>query len=301
MNFKILEPSDYQILKPYFYKQPYKLAGYSLPSLIAWQKPQPYYAIADDTVIICTLSEKCPGDNHLILPVSTNAEYSPQKLSDLARKTNISDYWFVSDDYLTRYAMDEINSLFHCVEQPLFEDYVYLASDLAELRGNRYSKKRNLIHQFLRTYVDAGRVSTETITAQNASECLDFLEKWCSEYLCDIAPDYDFICEKQAVTNMVKNIDCYDVKSLVIRIDGIINAFGVCTHLNEEIATLNFEKAYSNIKGLYQYLDRECAAQLFKQYKYINKESDMGLPGLAQAKQSYHPVARVKSYRLTLI
>ena len=300
MNFKILDSSAYKSLKPFFENQPYQLSGYSLPSLIVWQQPLPYYVIADDAVVTYAVSDKRPEDTHLILPVCIKAEYSPQKLHDLALETKINSFWFVSEDYLQRQSMDEINSLFQCIEQPIFEDYIYLAADLAELKGNKYSKKRNLIHQFMRTYVDSGRVSTESITPQNAEECLDFLEKWCTEYLCDADPDEDFMCEKQAVVNMIKGIDIYDVKSLVIRIDGVINAFGVCSHLNENMAVLNFEKAYSQVKGLYQYLDRECAALLYNRYKYINKESDMGLPGLAHAKSSYHPVGRVKSYRFEL-
>jgi len=34
--------------------------------------------------------------------------------------------------------------------------------------------------------------------------------------------------------------------------------------------------------------------------EYINKESDMGVPGLIQAKRSYYPVMMIKSYKLTL-
>ena len=56
------------------------------------------------------------------------------------------------------------------------------------------------------------------------------------------------------------------------------------------------EKAYPKIKGLYQYFDKLCAEELFKGYKYITKESDMGVPGLPKAEQSYRPVKLVKSY-----
>lgn len=300
INFEPLEPSAYEKLNPYFVNQRYQLSGYSLPALIVWQQPKPYFAIVDNAVIIYAVSEKHPVDKHLVLPVCIEGEYSPEMLYSLAQETQIDSFWFVSEDYLKRQSIDKINSFFICEEQPIFEDYVYLSSDLAELKGNKYSKKRNLINQFLRSHVDMGRVSSEAITSKNAEECLDFLEKWCDEYLCETAPDDDFMCEKQAVTNMIKNIDTFDVSSHLIRIDGAVSAFGVCSHLNAETAVLNFEKAYSNIKGLYQYLDRECAGLAYKRCKYINKESDMGLPGLTHAKKSYYPVARVKSYRLTV-
>lgn len=300
LDFKPLTTADYQELKPYFANQKYQLSGYSLPSLIVWQQPAPYYAIVDGAVVMYAKSEKRPEDTHLILPVCVEGEYSPQKLCDIARETEIPSYWFVSEDYVQRQSFDEIGRYFDYEEQPVFEDYIYLASDLAELKGNKFSKKRNLIHQFDRTHVDGGRVSAEAMTPEKADEYLEFLEKWCDEYLCDADADYDFTCEKQAVINMIKSIDLYDVRSLVIRIDGAVSAFGVCSHLNREMAVLNFEKAYNSIKGLYQYLDRECATLIYKNYKYINKESDMGLPGLAHSKNSYHPIGHVKSYRLTI-
>jgi len=300
MHFKPLTPDDYNLLKPYFVNQIYQLSGYSLPSLVVWQQPQPFYAIADDTVVIYAASENKPEDTHLILPVSLNGEYSPQKLHDLAVETGISSYWFVSEDYLQRQRGNGMDDLFTSEEQPIFEDYLYLAADLAELKGNKFSKKRNLIHQFVRSHVDKGRVTKDSISPQNADECLDFLEKWCAEYLCYSAPDDDFMCEKQAVINMIKGIHIFDVDSVVIRIDGAIHAFGICSRLNNVTAVLNFEKADSAIKGLYQYLDRECAASIYNRYKYVNKESDMGLPGLAHAKHSYHPVGHVKSYRINI-
>jgi hypothetical protein len=300
LNFKPLTSDDYNLLKPYFANQTYQLSGYSLPSLVVWQDQQPFYAIADDTIIIYAVSEKRPEDTHLILPVSLDGEYSPQKLRNLVDETNIASFWFVSEDYFQRQKGNGMDNLFAFKEQPIFEDYVYLASDLAELKGNKFSKKRNLIHQFMKSHVNAGRVIKDSITPQNAEECLAFLEKWCKEYLCESAPDDDFMCEKLAVIKMIQGIDIFDVDSVVIRIDGAIHAFGICSRLNNETAVLNFEKADSAIKGLYQYLDRECAASIYMRYKYINKESDMGLPGLAHAKHSYHPVGRVKSYRLDI-
>jgi hypothetical protein len=72
------------------------------------------------------------------------------------------------------------------------------------------------------------------------------------------------------------------------------------TRLTDTMGVLHFEKAHTHIKGLYQYLDRECARRLFNGYAYLNKESDMDVPGLVQAKKSYHPIKIMKSYQLTL-
>jgi len=87
---------------------------------------------------------------------------------------------------------------------------------------------------------------------------------------------------------------------ILIRIGGEVSAFGICSHLTDTMGVLNFEKAYPDIKGLYQFLDNECAKRLFAGYTYINKESDMNIPNLAQSKKSYNPVMMIKSYCLTL-
>jgi len=64
---------------------------------------------------------------------------------------------------------------------------------------------------------------------------------------------------------------------------------------------LNIEKADAHIRGLYQFLDQECARRLFEGVEYINKESDMGIPELASSKRSYSPVKRIRSYQLNLL
>lgn len=75
---------------------------------------------------------------------------------------------------------------------------------------------------------------------------------------------------------------------------GTVSALRISSPLTDNMGVLNFQKAHASIKGFYQFLDNECAKYLFTDYKYINKESDMKLPNLAQAKKSYNPVDIVK-------
>jgi hypothetical protein len=302
MNFKKLEIADYPALKHFFASISFRLSTYSLSSLIAWSNCvfEARYAVEGDLLVIANESEVRPEERHLILPLSLSGDVLPEKLRDIAVNLGFRGYWCIPGDYVERYRQG-LEPLFVMEEQEEFEDYVYLAEDLAHLKGNRYVRKRNLIHQFEREYMNNGvRVHVEPITARSIAECLAFLEIWCEQRDCDVDEDIDLACERRAVITSLENLEALELKGIQIRVDGTVNAFGIASRLNDEMGILNYEKAFSDVKGLYQYLDNECAKQLFAGYRYINKESDMSLPNLARMKRSYRPVMRVKSYKLTI-
>jgi len=302
MNFKPVTVDDYEILKPFFAGHPYSLCVYSPASLIAWsfRSFKAYYAIEDGKLFIAGELEENPENRHLILPLAHDRLFSPAELHQYAERMGFERYWRVPADYIRRLDRPALESLFDLEEQMGYEDYIYLTEDLIHLKGNKYSKKRNLISQFTREYLRRDRVEVEEILAKDVAECLQFLIIWCEQHDCDADPESDLACEKIAVTTALENMERLEWKGLLIRVDGRVSAFGIGARLNETTATLNFEKADSGIKGLYQFLDNECAKRLFRSFRYINKESDMNLPNLAESKQSYNPVLRIKSYALNL-
>ncbi|MDP2647065.1 MAG: phosphatidylglycerol lysyltransferase domain-containing protein [Desulfobacterales bacterium] len=302
MKFKNITPADYHDLVRFFDGQKYRLCTYSLTSILAWsnQMYQPYGAIDGQTLFIFIKFTRHEERNHLILPVSPGKEFAPEELNYFAARQGIDKYCFVPESYIQYYGRERVEEHFEIADHEGFSDYVYRKEDLAELEGSKYSKKRNLIHQFDRSYFNRGRVAIGPITVENAQECVDFLEKWCEEQNCEADMEDDFACEKQAAKNTLENIGMLHVRGILARIDGEISAIGIGSHLTDGMGVLHFEKAFSNIKGLYQFFDRECARRLFESYQYINKENDMNIPGLIHSKKSYFPAMIVKAYRLIL-
>lgn len=302
MNFKPLAVSEFDTLKTFFTDQPYRLCVYSPASLIAWSNRtfRSHYAVTDGVLFIAGEREEHPEDRHLILPISQKRFYTPSELHRFARQMGFDKYWYVPGDYVESFDHSELEAFFTLKEQEEFADYIYLTEDLILLRGNKFSKKRNLIHQFFREYMRHGRVTVENIHEKQIEECLQFLEIWCNEHACDVDQESSLACEKDAVITTLNNIVQLESKGILVRVDGKVSAFGIGSRLNETTATLNFEKAFSAIKGLYQFLDNECAKRLFSEFKYVNKESDMNLPNLAESKQSYNPIMRIKCFALIL-
>jgi hypothetical protein len=281
----------------------FRLSVYCLPSIIGWGDcvfQASYSVLEDNTLLVEHESIIHPNDRHILLPLSPGRNISPEELQHIASEAGFENIWFVPQDYLDMHNAGEINGFFEVTEQRDYEDYVYLTEDLASLKGNRYAGKRNLVKQFNRDYVGTGAGAVGEIRSEDVPECLDFLERWCEQRDCNIDRDENLACERKAVIHSLINLEWLEMMSLLIRIDGKVCAFAIGSRLTEDIAVLNFEKADSNIRGLYQYLDMECARRLFPSYRYINKESDMNMENLAKSKHSYHPVLRVKSYRFRL-
>lgn len=302
MTFKRITPLDYTSLKRFFVHQTDTLCAYSLPSILVWSNDiyQPYGAILDNALIIYLEFPEDKNKRQLILPISVEKGFSPEALYKLALENEVKRYCFVSKNYMSRFEKDRIETLFEIKEDKKYEDYVYRVEDLATLSGNKYAGKRNLIRQFHHSYVLRQRVKTERTSPSVASECIDFVEKWCEERGCDEKQNEDLLCEKQAMVNALEHLGHLYMPGILIRVDGEVSAVALSSYLTDDMGALHFEKAFTNIKGLYQYLDNICAKELFKAYQYINKESDMGMPGLLKAKKSYHPVMKVKSYDLIL-
>jgi uncharacterized protein len=299
MNFTPLTLSDFQTHKAFFNHQPYELCPYLLSSMIAWRSDNSEVfktTLGDDLIIKGRIKDLW----FLYLPISPMDHYPPRKLRDLLEAAGVDTVFPVPDQYIKHHGEEQVASFFSIEEKPKHSDYVYRMEDLAQLKGNSYSKKRNLINQFERKYLKDGRVEVNPVTPEDADECIDFLEEWCLARNCHAEDMEELACEKEAAKFTLKNQRSLEVNGLMLRLDGEVCAFGIGTWLTETMGVLNYEKAFSDIKGLYQYFDRECARRLFPGFQYINKENDMGEPGLQKAKKSYYPARMVSAYELTV-
>ncbi len=83
-----------------------------------------------------------------------------------------------------------------------------------------------------------------------------------------------------------------------VYIDNKLEAFTIGEKINENIALIHIEKANQNIKGLYQYINQQFLLNEFPNVKYVNREEDLGLDGLREAKLSYHPCKFIEKYSI---
>jgi hypothetical protein len=164
-------------------------------------------------------------------------------------------------------------------------DYLYLRTDLAELAGKKYHKKRNLVHAFTNAYTH----SEAPCSAEHIPGAMAVLERWRE----DKGEDGDYAAAREAL----ELFGTLKMKGVVYYVDG--KPAGWC--LGESLArgrmfAIHFEKAIDEYKGIYQFMNQAFAARLPAYYRYINREQDLGDEGLRQAKMTYRPAGFVRKY-----
>ncbi len=173
-------------------------------------------------------------------------------------------------------------------------DYVYRREELATLAGRNFTKKRNHINQCLAAY----SCQYEIITPEIIAECLSMQDRWCTARDCKAEPG---LCgEYQAIEETLLHYREFGLTGGAIRIEGIVEAFAVGEALNPSTAVCHFEKAMSQFQGLGQLINQWFARNNLAGFTYVNREQDLGIPGLRRAKKSYYPHHLVEKVRIVL-
>lgn len=173
-------------------------------------------------------------------------------------------------------------------------DYVYERASLAELPGNRYHAKRNLINGFVRGHQwEYRRLSPELVAGAR-----DLAEHWCRRRCGEAGPMSEL--EVEALKEGLGLVGELGLAAAVVLVAGRVEALAIGERLTAEAAAVHFEKANPDMKGLAQLIVREFAAREFADCRYLNREQDLGDFGLRRAKESYHPAHMVEKFVVAL-
>ncbi|MBO7563942.1 MAG: DUF2156 domain-containing protein [Clostridiales bacterium] len=171
-------------------------------------------------------------------------------------------------------------------------DYFYDAELLRTLPGKKYAKKRNHWSKFLRMYPD---YQYETLSPDLFGECLKLVGTWASDKGIDIADTTE--SDYYMIKRIFDNWDSLKARGGAIRIGGKIVAFSIGSVGQEEVGFIHFEKADIQYDGLYAAINKLVLEHEFPSIRYVNREEDMGIPGLRQSKESYFPICKIRKWR----
>lgn len=166
-------------------------------------------------------------------------------------------------------------------------DYLYRRTDLAELSGKEYHKKRNLVNAFLNSY----SYEQKPLSKANVADAVAVLDEWRA------AKGYegDYAAAREAL----ELYDLLGMRGCVYYVDGAPAGWCLGEPLSKaRMFAVHFEKACDRYKGIYQFINQAFAQALPAYIRSVNREQDLGNEGLRQAKMTYRPSGFVKKYRV---
>jgi hypothetical protein len=171
-------------------------------------------------------------------------------------------------------------------------DYVYLTKDLIDLRGKRYDGKRNRIRKFERGHAHR----YQKLSSDHLDGCQLLFEKWLAS---KASTEGSFLnVSRHVIEEALAHFLELGLAGGVIEVDGRIGAFSIGEKLSSDTAVIHIEIVDPEYEGLPQLINREFVRNEWAKFRFINREQDLGSPGLRRAKLSYHPHHLVKKYNI---
>ncbi|MBG0774974.1 MAG: DUF2156 domain-containing protein [Desulfovibrionaceae bacterium] len=170
-------------------------------------------------------------------------------------------------------------------------DYVYEVGRLAELRGNKLHRKKNLVNQFRKIY----DFQYLPITADCIEETLEMQDEWLAWQ--ELEDSRALKAENRAIARVLKDWDTLpNLLGGTLRIDGRIVAYTVAEPITDDTLVIHFEKGHPAFKGVYQAINQSFLKHAGLGYSWVNREQDLDDEGLRKAKMSYYPDTFMKKY-----
>ena len=288
LNFKKIDLSDFSKIQEIMKDNRAMSCENSIINLIIWEKAyNNMYAVCDGMLFLKSGKGKSQS---FALPIGGDLK----KGIDLIFKYTYPEkpyFWTQDGDNIEKFRAIVGESYDISPERDAF-DYIYNRSDLAELSGKKYHSKRNHISAFSKQF----DWSYKPISDENADEVSACADEWYKENT-DRFDEYMAI-ERLGIKTIIENMTLLNAKGGAVYVDGKVVAFTLGSPINDEVFDIHIEKALGDYAAAYTVINQEFAKTL-SDYKYINREDDMGLSGLRKAKLSYKPEILLPKYTAT--
>lgn len=290
LPFRLPQPQDRQWVSPLLSAESVPLCDYSFPALYCWREAFQH------TI--------CPYEGRLLthlISVLGSSYLWPVGQGDPARAMGAlaRDAWErgqplrlvcvppVAKDWL----IQTYPGIFTVTETRDSFDYLYDVEKMADLSGKKLHGKRNHIHRFDELCPDW---TFAPITWADIPACRELDERWYAQNLArpNSPGEASLNRERHALDLALTEFDRIGLSGGLIRAGGRVVAFALGSRLTSQIYNIHFERADATLQGAYPAIARETARWVRStqpEVSFLDREDDMGLPGLRKAKLSFFP------------
>ena len=289
MTFHQLTLSDREAMQAVTLPSGRRNCNYTFANLVGWQ----FWYYTEVCVLENTVVLRYTFDGQRAYMVCTSETLSLELIQELLDDSN-GDLTLIGLEDSQVVQLSTLNSQLSTNIEPVRDqyDYIYRRTDLATLHGRHLDAKRNHIHRFRAEHPD---FEYRPLTPESFDECRRLTEIWKVEKNVNVNDnDNDkgnetINAEHRVMETIFSNWDALGMIGGSIFVDGRMVAFTYGSAVTTDTLDVCVEKADRHVEGAFAIINQQFAEHLPEQYIYLNREEDMGIPGLRQAKLSYHP------------
>ncbi|GHT72983.1 hypothetical protein AGMMS50262_03250 [Bacteroidia bacterium] len=284
LDFRPVTINDREVIQPFFSRSTFRNCDFSFSNIFSWRN---YYkttfAVEEECLYIrFQAKDELPG---YLFPLGEGS--LPKRMERLrqdAQKRGDAFQLHAITQKMFDLIEENLPGQFVYEKNRSFYEYMYSSEDLISLVGKRYQAKRNHINKFKRTY----QWEYLPIKREIIPDCLILYDRWCRENGgCNT--EESLIQERIATQEVFANYEALGLIGGALRIDGEILAYSYGQPLTEDTFGIHAEKCLYEIDGGFTLINQQFAEHNCAGYRYINREEDLGLESLRQAKLSYSP------------
>ena len=292
LSFKPLHLSDLPALKPYFTTNPGRLCDSTPGSTFIWRDMyQVEYALCDGSLYFKVLAPDLGVT--FPLPLGGDRATHLKRIADYCCKQGLPLSFYP----VPKEELDGIQAFFPnsaAISLRDNADYLYRCEDLKYFRGKKLSGQRNHVNKFLKTYA---RWSFRPITPEDIPAVKAFLDRYATQWTKASASFHEDITKTHEI---LEHFQTYGLLGGMLLVDQEIVGFSLGEVVGDTLFT-HIEKADREYMGCYQMLVAQFAQHFAVDgVDFINREDDTGDPGLRTSKLSYHPVALLEKFTVTI-
>lgn len=298
LTFAPFTPADIPALLPILSASPSRTCDFTIGGIYLWKD----YFMYSRQIVDGTLFIKGVAEDNLEVPAFS----LPVGAMPLAESLGLLREHCTSNGIRPLLSaapadrLDEIRSSINVAEVselPDWADYLYEIEPMATFKGKKMSKKRNHVNRFYSDHPDA---IFEPLTTGNIPDALSFLRNHSTPSPDkSITADYDIMETAYALDHF----DDYNFEGALMRIPDVgVVAFTAGEVIGDTLY-VHIEKMDHDINGSGETMSSSFCRYMMERHqelRYVNREDSSGDPGLARAKEAYHPVALLRKYNVLL-
>ncbi len=284
------EPEDRELVQIYLDKYGPRSCEYSFANLFCWQTIYHYsWRLYKGRLLMYDGENQCA-----FMPLGKAMDL--EELLDVSRfliQNGLEPNFGVVPEHFIA-AHPDLDRYYTIDSHRDYAEYIYEVERLYDLTGTKLHKKRNLISQFKRRYPDYD-------IRPMAADGLKPARALAAELLARRNPvTKDLLDESVALEKALDFFGELGLEGVELWVGEALVAFAVFSPLGRDTYDVHFEKIDIQYKGAGQMINWAAASYLRGKCSYVNREQDLGIPGLRKAKLSYEPFEIMEPYFLTL-